>query len=74
MIELTEEQSSVLKQGYPVRLASPQLGGVLIVVLAAETESTESVLQETLDELREKSALSKIGNRSAASWAKENPY
>jgi hypothetical protein len=74
MIELTEEQASVLKQGHPVRLAAPQLGGELVVVLAVEGESTESVLQETLDELREKSALSKVGRRSAVSWAKENPY
>ena len=74
MIQLTDEQASVLKQGYPVRVSVPELGGDIVVVLAAQRESTESVLQETLDEIREKAALSKLGRRAAASWMKENPY
>ncbi|MGO8672784.1 MAG: hypothetical protein ACLQVD_15655 [Capsulimonadaceae bacterium] len=74
MIELTDEQASVLKQGYPVRVFVPELGGDVVVVLAAQGESTESVLQETLDEMREKAALSKLGRQAAASWMKENPY
>jgi hypothetical protein len=74
MIELTDEQASVLKQGYPVRVAVPELGGDVVVVLAAQRESTESVLQETLDEIREKAALSTLGRRAAVSWTKENPY
>jgi len=74
MIQLTDEQASVLKQGYPVRLFVPKLGGDVVVVPAAQRESTESVLQETLDEIREKAALSKLGRRAAASWMKENPY
>ena len=74
MIQLTDEQASVLKQGYPVRLFVPELGGDVVVALAAQRESTESVLQETLDEIREKAALSKLGERAAASWMKENPY
>ena len=74
MIELTDEQASVLKQGYPVRVFVPQLGGDMVVVLAAQRESTESVLQETLAEIREKAALSKLGRQAAVSWMKENPY
>jgi len=74
MIQLTDEQASVLEQGYPVRLFVPELGGDVVVVPAALRESTESVLQETLDEIREKAALSKLGRRAAASWMKENPY
>jgi hypothetical protein len=73
MIELTDEQASILKQGYPARVAVPELGGD-VVVLAAQRESTESVLQETLDEIREKAALSNLGRRAAVSWTKENPY
>jgi hypothetical protein len=73
MIELTCEQTSVLKQGYPVRVSVPELGGD-VVVLAAQRESTESVLQETLDEIREKAALSQLGRHAAVSWMKENPY
>ncbi len=73
MIELTDEQANVLKQGYPVRLFVPELGGDVVVVLAAQRESTESVLQETLDEIREQAALSELGRRAAASWMKENP-
>jgi len=74
MIELSDEQASVLKQGYPVRVFVPELGGDIVIVLAAQRESTESVLQETLDEIREKAALSKLGRRAAVSWMKENPY
>jgi len=74
MIELTDEQASVLKQGYPVRVFVPELGGDIVVVVAAQRESTESVLQETLDEIREKAALSKLGRQAAVSWMNENPY
>jgi hypothetical protein len=74
MIELTDEQVSVLKQGYPVQVFVPGFGGDVVVVLAAQQESTESVLQETLDEIREKAALSQLARRAAVSWTKENPY
>ena len=74
MIELTDGQASVLKQGYPVRESVPELGGDVVIVLAAQRESTESVLQETLDEIRERAALSQLGRRAAVSWMQENPY
>ena len=74
MIELTEKQAEILKQGYPIRIAAPRLGGELVLVLAAAHESTEVVLQETLDDLRERGALSDLGKRSANAWAKENSY
>jgi hypothetical protein len=74
MIALTDEQASVLRQGYPVRVFVADLGEEVVVVLAAQGESTESVLQETLDELREKAALSDLARRAAASWTEENPY
>ena len=74
MIELTDEQASVLKQGYPVRMFVPELGEDIVVVLAAQREGTEAVLQQTLDEIREKAALSQLGRRAAVSWMKENPY
>jgi hypothetical protein len=73
MIELSDEQAGVLKQGYPVRMFVPDVGGDVVVLLAASQESTESILQETFDEIREKAALSKLGRRAAASWMKENP-
>jgi hypothetical protein len=74
MIELTGAQVGVLKQGYPVRVFVPGLGEDVVVVLAGQGESTESVLQETLDEIREQAALSQLGRRSAVSWMTENPY
>jgi hypothetical protein len=73
-IELTDEQASVLKQGFAVRVSVPELGGDVVIVLAAQSESTESVLQEALDEIREGAALSELGQRAAVSWMKENPY
>jgi hypothetical protein len=74
MIELTDDQTSILKQGYAVRVPVPELGGDIIIVLAAQRESTESVLQEALDEIRERAALSGLGRRAAASWMEENPF
>ncbi len=74
MIDLTDEQSSNLKQGYTVRVFAPKLGGDVILILAGRHESTETVLQETLDEFRDKAALSELGQRARASWAKENPF
>jgi hypothetical protein len=74
MIDLTDEQVSVLKQGYPVRVFAPGIGGDVVVVLAAQQESTESILQETLDEIRGNAAVAKLGRRAAVSWTKENPY
>ncbi len=74
MIDLTDEQACVLKQGYPIRVFVPELDGDVVVVLAAQRESTESVLQETLDDIREQAARSELGRRAAVSWADENPY
>ena len=71
---LTDEQADILKQGYPVRVFHPELGGDVIVVLAAQRESTESALQEALDEIREKAALSKLAQRAVACRMEENPY
>jgi hypothetical protein len=73
MFELTDEQAGALKQGHAIRMFVPALGGDIVVVLAAEQESTDSVLQETLDEIREKAALSQLGGQAAAAWLKENP-
>ena len=70
MTELTDQQVSALKQGYPVRVLAPKLAGDLVVVLADQGESTESVLQESLDEIREQAALSKLGQRPAAHRAR----
>jgi hypothetical protein len=74
MIQLTDEQASVLKQGSPVGVFIPELGEDIVVVRAAQEESTESVLQATLDEIHENAALSQLGRRAAVSWTKENPY
>ena len=73
MIELTDEQVCELKQGYSVGCLFQGSVGTLSI-LAAQQESTESVLQETLDEIREKAALAKLGRSAAISWTKENPY
>jgi len=64
MIELTNEQASVLKQGYAVRVFVPELGEDVVVVLAAHRENTESVLQGPRDEVRDQAAL-QIAARSS---------
>jgi hypothetical protein len=60
MIELTDEQASVLKQGAPVRVFVPELGADVVVVLAASKDSIESVRTGNLNLLR------KIANRHIA--------
>lgn len=72
MIKLTDEQASVLKQGHPVRVFVPALGADVVVVLAAQRESTESVLQVIVDEMGNPEASIKLGRQPAASWANEN--
>jgi hypothetical protein len=60
MIELTDEQASVLKQGSPIRVFVPELGADVVVVLAASKESIESVRRSNLRVLR------KIANQHIA--------
>jgi hypothetical protein len=74
MIELTGDQASALKQGYAVYVFVHELGGDVAIVLAAPRESTESVLQETLDEIHEQAAWSQFGRRATISWMMENPF
>jgi hypothetical protein len=45
MIALTDEQASLLKHRFAVRVFVPELGEDVVVVLATSKESTESVLQ-----------------------------
>ena len=59
IIALTDEHASVLKQRSPVRVFVPRFDGGVVLVLAAQRESTESLLQETRDEIREKVARSR---------------
>jgi hypothetical protein len=72
-IELTEQQTSILKQGYPVRIPAEQLGGDLILLLAAPQESVAQVLQEALDDIRLQQGWQKVTAQAQAEWAKENP-
>jgi hypothetical protein len=74
MIGLTDERASVLKQGDCVRVVVFELGADDVVLLAAPRDSTQSVLQETLDEIRERAAASKLGRQVEGSWMKENTY
>ena len=67
MVPLTEQQASVLKQGDPVRIAAPELGGELVVILAIDRESTESVLRRDLEDLREQAAWSQVALQAASS-------
>ncbi len=72
MINLTDEQVSVSTQGFPVRVHIPELAGDVVLVLAAQRETVDAVRQETLDELREKAALSQLGRRAALSSLKDD--
>jgi hypothetical protein len=55
-------------------VAATDLTRDVVIILTAERESTESALQETLDEIREQASLSQLGQSAAVSWTKENPY
>jgi hypothetical protein len=73
MIDLTESQTSVLKQGHPVRVSMPALGGDLILLLADTKESTGSVLKEACQDLQEQEGWQALVNQGRAAWTRENP-
>jgi hypothetical protein len=74
MIELTEQQISLLKQGSPVRIPVPQLGGDVVLLLLAPHETVAAALQEVLDDGREKEGWKESVARAQGRWASENPY
>ena len=71
---LTDEQVSVLKQGCPVRIPAPELGGDIVLILAARGEGTEKVLEEAARDAREKRGWTDAAGKSLESWAKDNSY
>ena len=71
---LTEEQVATLRQGGPLRIAAPELGGDIVLILAAREEGTEKVLEEAARDAREKRGWTDAAGKSLESWAKDNSY
>jgi PHD/YefM family antitoxin component YafN of YafNO toxin-antitoxin module len=69
-IELTDEQRQAVRNGEPVRLAAPELGGDIVLLSAKQFER----LQELLEDERQQRAFRQAGLRSAVRWLKDNPY
>lgn len=62
-VTLADERLDALRQGDAVRIPVPELGGEVVMILAAPQESTEQVLEEALQDIREKRAMVKYANR-----------
>lgn len=60
---LTAEQIENLKGNVLVRLSVPELGSDVILIRAAEHESLEKVLEETLQEVREQKGVAEYARK-----------
>lgn len=72
-MDLIADQVEALKSGNPVRVTVPELGGDVVLILAAREESLETVLEESLADVREKKAWAELAEKARAAWAQENP-
>lgn len=73
-LSVSKEQLETLRLGYPVRIAVPKIEADVVMVLAMPAESIETVLEETLEDLRLQKGWAKLGAEAAAKWAAENEY
>jgi len=70
MIELTERQREAVKNGQAIRVAAPEIGQEVVVLIASQYE----IMRESLDDRREQQAVLRYAMKQAANVAKENPY
>jgi hypothetical protein len=68
-IGLTEEQGQAVKEGNPVRLTVPELGGNLVLLSAERYES----IRDLLEDEQEMAAWAALARKAANRWAQENP-
>ena len=71
--KLIDERLTALRTGDPVRVSVPELGGDVIMILADARESLEQVLEEALQDVREKKGWAELGRNANASWSSDNP-
>lgn len=69
-IELSEEQRHAVRNGEPVRLQNPEIGGEIVVLWAEEYDH----LRELLEDEQQRKAFRDAGLRTARRWLRENPY
>jgi hypothetical protein len=69
-IELTEEQRQAVRNGQPVRLTIPDLGGDLVLLPAEHYESIRALVEDE----QEKVAWARLARKAADRWAEENPF
>ena len=62
-VTLMDDRLDALRQGNAIRVPVPELGGEVVMILATPEESTEQVLEETLQDLREQRAVVAYANR-----------
>jgi hypothetical protein len=70
MIELTEQQRQLVKNGEAVRLAVPEIGEDVVLLRATQYDN----LREMLEDQREQRAVLHYSMTRAAKLARENPY
>lgn len=71
-LHVSKEHLETLKLGSPVRIAVPELGADVVMVLAMPSETLEKVLEDTLEDLRVSKAWTEVVRQSLVKWVKEN--
>lgn len=70
MIELSEQQRQAVKKGEAVRVAAPEIGQEVVLLIASEYE----IMCELLHDQREQQAVLRYSMNQAANVAQHNPY
>ena len=71
-MKLIDERLEALRTGDPVRIPVPELGGDVVMILAMPGETTEQVLEETLEEVRLQRAWAAAGREAIARQIRED--
>ena len=73
-LDLTEEQQRAVRNGEVVHLPSPELGGTVVLLSAAQYQRLRELLEEEAEEKKMREAWLQAFHEAAVSWMKENPY
>lgn len=71
-MKLIDERLEALRTGEVVRIPVPELGGDVLMVLALPDETTERVLEETLEDVRVKRGWAELGRQALARRIRED--
>ncbi len=71
-MKLIDETLEALRTGDVIRVPVPELGGDVLLVLAMPGETTEQVLEETLEDLRVEKGLTQYARKVVAQAVRDD--